>query len=211
MVVDLNKIEFDLGIQVPNGYVDKSTIVSDDCIFISKTRCLRVIDVSFVKGYSAETKTHEPETGEQSQPKKRTKKGKGRDVEEKGTPVPAPAIQQPAKKDTAKQAKGRAVEQEGTSDPTQKSSLPRSKSAVVALETTPQITPQARAASQPVKLKPRPRPIPIKKAHRQQSPPAIDEDIEILDDEPKAAPSSPDGACISLVSSFRISADYAIH
>ncbi|KIK34335.1 hypothetical protein CY34DRAFT_17794 [Suillus luteus UH-Slu-Lm8-n1] len=169
MVVDLNKIEFDLGIQVPNGYVDKSTI-----------------------GYSAETKTHEPETGEQSQPKKRTKKGKGRDVEEKGTPVPAPAIQQPAKKDTAKQAKGRAVEQEGTSDPTQKSSLPRSKSAVVALETTPQITPQARAASQPVKPKPRPRPIPIKKAHRQQSPPAIDEDIEILDDKPKAAPSSPD-------------------
>ncbi|KAG1739081.1 hypothetical protein EDD22DRAFT_959421 [Suillus occidentalis] len=166
MVVDLNKVNFDLGIQIPDGYVDTSTI-----------------------GYSDETTT---ETGEQSAPKKGTKKGKGRDVEEKDTTAPVPVNQQPAKKDTAKQAKSRAVEQEGTPDPTQKASLPHSRSTVVEREATPAITPDARDASQPVKPKPKPRPIPVKKAHRQQSPPAIDDDIEILDEEPQAAESSPD-------------------
>ncbi|KAG1760403.1 hypothetical protein EDD22DRAFT_848527 [Suillus occidentalis] len=168
IVVDLNKVTFDLGIQIPDGYVDKSTI-----------------------GYSGEEKT---ETGEQSAPKKGVKKGKGRDVKEKDTPVPVPANQQPAKKDTAKQAKGRAVEQEGTPDPTQKASLPPSRSAIVKREATPVIMPEAQAASQPVKPKLKPHPIPVKKAHRQQSPPAIDNNIEILNEEPQAADSSPDGA-----------------
>jgi hypothetical protein len=207
VVVDLNKVTFDLGIDIPDGYVDKSTIVSDDYIIISMTRCLRVIDVSFVKGYHGDKKT---ETGEQSAPKKRTKKGKGRDVEEKDTPVPVPANQQPAKKDTSKQAKGRADEQEGTPDHTHKSSSPPSKAPVVDINATPATTPEPLAASQPVKPKPKPRPIPIKKAHRQPSPPAIDDDIEILDEEPQAAASSPHGACISHIS-FRISADYSIH
>lgn len=207
MVVDLNKVTFDLGITIPDAYVDTATIVSDHYIFISMTRYLRVIDVSFIKGYSGEKKTV---AGDDSPPKKRTKKGKGRDVEETDTPVPVPANQQPAKKDTTKQAKGRAVEQEGTPDPTQKSSLPPSKSAVVEREATPAITPEAPAASHPVKPKPKPRPLPVKKAHCQPSPPAIDDDIEILDEELQAAASSPDGACISLIS-FRISTDHSIH
>jgi hypothetical protein len=208
MPIDLNTLDYDLGIYVPDGYVDKATTVSDDCIVISKTRYLRVIDVLFVKGYVLVPQTQASETGEQSAPKKGTKKGKGRDVEEKDTPVPGHANQQPAKKATTKQAKGRAVEEEGTPVPTQKSALPRSKSAVV--EATPAITPPERAASQPVKPKPKPRPIPIKKAHRQKSPPAFDDEIEILDEAPKAAASSPDGACISLIS-FRFSADCSMH
>ncbi|KAG2063362.1 hypothetical protein BDR04DRAFT_1163844, partial [Suillus decipiens] len=101
------------------------------------------------------------------------KKGKGRSVDDKDTPVPQPA-----------QAKRPTVEQEDSPEPTQPSSQPRSKSAAV--QSSRAITPQARAASQPATQKPRPRPIP-KKIHRQPSPTAMDDDLEIVDMEVNAA------------------------
>ncbi|KAG2738775.1 hypothetical protein P692DRAFT_20882247 [Suillus brevipes Sb2] len=184
MPIDLRTMNYELRLEIPPAHNDEYT-------------------TGYVIGDEEEEDEAEPEEHPAPKQKKKTKKGKGRQP----TPVPEEEEEEPAPKKKARKGKARAVEEDDEDivipgpETMQPSSSQRSQSEVV--EVSPgskAMVPGSRAASQPAnassdkpKPKPKPRPVP-RKIHRQPSPPALDDDIQIIEKQSTAGDKGNEGA-----------------
>ncbi|KAG1777576.1 hypothetical protein EV702DRAFT_1045316 [Suillus placidus] len=165
---DLQEVNYNLGIQVPRR----------------RATNLRQYGYTVVSACKQEDKP-EPEE-EQPAPKKKSKKGKCCAVNDQDMPVPEPEEEEPAPKTKSKKGTGHVVNNQDMPVPEpdnmQLSSPAHSKSAAVEVTPGSKVkTPELRSTSQPAKASSRkPRPHPIPRKQYQQSPPSLDDEIEII-------------------------------